>query len=97
MTLALSLLGNRFGQIGLAFLVGYFFAVYQIPRVDVKAIERNAISARDAYWQRQIDQLQSETEKTIGDILSKVDESTDASVNVAEYCAKHPTLCRSEK
>jgi hypothetical protein len=97
MTLALSLLGNRSGQIGLAFLVGYFFAVYQIPRVDVKAIERNAISARDAYWQRQVDQIETKTEKAIADILSTVDGMTDASKDVAQYCERYPTICRSEK
>lgn len=94
MTFLLSLIGNRFGQLGLVFLAGYFFAVYQIPRVDVKAIERNAIEARDSYWQRQMAQLQTNTERAISDILSTVDQNGDTSENVAEYCKSNPGLCR---
>jgi hypothetical protein len=54
-----------------------------------------AVEREKAQCEVKIARMETAAERTISDILSSVDESTDASVNVAEYCAKHPTLCRS--
>lgn len=98
MTLAWSLLGNRFGQIGLAFLVGYFFAVYQIPRVDVKAIERNAMEARDAHWQRQLNAERETYEKRIQLAQEAAESEPDTPADLDErmrLCASSAT-CRDK-
>jgi hypothetical protein len=56
-----------------------------------------AVEREKAQCEARIARMETAAERTIADILSSVDEATDASVNVAEYCAKHPTLCRSDK
>lgn len=55
-----------------------------------------AVATEKAQCEIRLARMETAAERTIADILSSVDEATDASVNVAEYCAKHPTLCRTE-
>lgn len=56
-----------------------------------------AVAAEKAQCEIKLARIETAAERTISDILSSVDGVTDASVNVAEYCAKHPALCRSER
>jgi hypothetical protein len=44
-----------------------------------------------------LSRMETAAERTIADILSSVDGITDASKDVAQYCERHPGLCRSEK
>lgn len=56
-----------------------------------------AVEREKAQCEVKIARMETAAERTISDILSSVDEATDASIDVIEYCTKHPTLCRSEK
>ena len=99
MTLLLSFLGNRWGQLGMMFLVGYFFAVYQIPRVDVKALELNTIKTRDAYWQTKLADQARTLEAQISEWQQKAEEAETAhptptdQAGLAKLC-KEDKLCR---
>lgn len=56
-----------------------------------------AVATEKAQCEIKLARIETAAERTISDILSSVDGITDASVDVAEYCSKHPGLCRSEK
>lgn len=91
--------GAKFGMVLAALLAGVVAigapagAVWLNMRGEVKV----AVAQCQSACSLRISRMETAAERTISDILSSVDEATDASVNVAEYCAKHPTLCRSEK
>ncbi|HLU04704.1 MAG TPA: hypothetical protein VKZ94_18200 [Advenella sp.] len=56
-----------------------------------------AVEREKAQCEVKIARMETAAERTIADILSSVDGITDASKDVAQYCERHPTLCRSEK
>lgn len=56
-----------------------------------------AVAAEKASCEVKIANMETSLERTIADILSSVDESGPASKDVAQYCERHPALCRGEK
>ena len=93
-----AVLGNRFGQIGLALLAGFFYGFYSVPRVDIAKIEANAIAGRDGYWQAKLRQESEAHEKAIAAALAAAEAEPDTPADMAErlrICASSPT-CRNK-
>lgn len=91
-------IGNRFGQIGLALVAGYFFGFYSVPRVDVPAIVRNAEAGRDAHWQSVLRQKERENEARVAAALEAAEAEPDVPADRAErlrLCQQSPT-CRRD-
>jgi hypothetical protein len=56
-----------------------------------------AVEREKAQCEVKIARMETAAERTIADILSSVDGMTDGSKDVAQYCERHPGLCRSDK
>jgi len=67
-----------------AFGFGFLKGFQAVPRVDVAAIERNAISGRDAYWQQQINEANEHHEQRIAEALEAAQSEPVASADRAE-------------
>jgi hypothetical protein len=92
-----AIIGNRFGQIGIALVAGYFFGFYSVPRVDVPAIVRNAEAGRDAHWQNVLRQKERENDARVAAAQEAADAEPDVPADRAErlrLCRQSPT-CRS--
>ena len=55
-----------------------------------------AVAAEKASCRRMAAENKATTALAIAEILSTVDESSDHSENVVQYCKRNPGLCRSE-
>ncbi|HEU4345787.1 MAG TPA: hypothetical protein VFU31_29915 [Candidatus Binatia bacterium] len=91
--------GPKFGLVLAALLAGVVAigapagAVWLNMRGEVKV----AVAQCQSACTLKIANMETAAERTIADILSSVNESGPASKDVAQYCERHPTLCRSER
>lgn len=73
MPFAMMLLANpwaRLVAVGVfCFGLGFVKAWNSFPRIDIAAIERNAISGRDAYWQARLNEETAAHEARISEAL----------------------------
>jgi hypothetical protein len=82
----------------LAFGGGWIQGFRAVPRVDVAAIERNAIAGRDAHWRDRLAQSERESEAKIAEWqrLAEEAEAKDptptTAPEIAKLCEKDP-LC----
>ena len=99
MTLLLSFLGNRWGQLIAVALAAYLYGFWSVPRVDIKALELNTIKARDAYWQTKLADQARTLEAQIDEWQRKAEAAETASptptdqAGLAKLC-KEDKLCR---
>jgi hypothetical protein len=98
-TLLLSFLGNRWGQMIAVAAAAYFYGFYSVPRVDIKALELNTIQARDAYWQTKLADQARTLETQISEWQRKAEEAEAAhptptdQAGLAKLC-EGDALCR---
>ncbi len=98
MTLFLTLLGNRWGQIIAVALAAFFYGFYSVPRVDVQAIVLNTEAARDAHWSRQLAQEKERYETHIKAALAAAEQVDDTPADLSErrrLCQQSAT-CRDK-
>ena len=99
LTTILGLLGNRYAQLVLVALGGFFYGFYSVPRVDIKALELNMIQARDAYWQTKLADQARTLEAQISEWQRKAEEAEAAhptptdQAGLAKLC-EGDALCR---
>lgn len=77
---------------GLVMVGGPAGAVWLHMRGEIKA----AVVAERAEFKRMTAENKATTALAIAEILSTVDESSDHSENVVQYCKRNPGLCRKE-
>lgn len=91
--------GPKFGLVLAALLAGVVAigapagAVWLNMRGEVKV----AVAQCKSSCTLRLSRMETAAERTIADILSSVDGITDGSKDVAQYCERHPGLCRGEK
>ena len=98
MNLALAFLGNRWGQLIAVALAAYLYGFFSVPRVDIAAVERNAIAGRDAHWQSKLRQESEAHEKALQAALAAAEAEPDTPSDMAarmRLCASSPT-CRDK-
>lgn len=87
--------GGIIGAILLALVVIGFPAGYAYHKGS--AGKGAAVAAEKAACAVKLSRMETAAERTISDILSSVDEAGTSSKDVAQYCERHPTLCRGSK
>lgn len=68
-----------------------------VPRVDITAVERNAIAGRDAEWSRKLADLEEQSRLAIDAAIEVRDHTVLApDADLLQLCAKS-TACRDRK
>ena len=96
MSLLLTFLGNRWGQMILVAAAAYFYGFWSVPRVDVDAIQRNAIEARDGHWRAVLAEKERENDQRVRAAVAAAEAEPPVSSDRAErvrQCAASPS-CR---
>ena len=82
----------------LSFGTGWIQGFRAVPRVDVAAVERNAIAGRDAYWQTRLAASQRAASARIAEWQRLAEEAEakeptpETNEELAKLCARDP-LC----
>src|SRR5687768_5964534 len=93
MAAASLLLGNEWARLAIAvtFAIGFGFikGFNAVPRVDVAAIERNAIAGRDAEWERKLAEANQHHDQLIAAALEAAQGiSVAADADLVSLCNK---------
>lgn len=76
-----------------AFAFGWLKGFNAVPRVDIAALERNTIAARDAYWERQL----AEANKAHDEKLAAALEDARAVPDTPAVPAERVRLCSGDR
>lgn len=96
------LLGNQWARLAIAvtFAIGFGFikGFQAVPKVDIAAIERNAISGRDAEWERKLAEANQHHDQLIAAALEAAQNEPAVSADRAgrvQLCASD-ARCRDK-